>query len=173
MTQMEQLKRTFLKNEGTFRSEALPYGRYVLAISGARTRVALGSVSYNETPATHGHFLLDPSSDTHNLKVDLTPATSVLRVKVTKGFRPAAHANVVLVREPVGVTGLREALTDLQTSEDGLAEFSGLPAGDYRLAAFPAEIRWRELPNVVSVLAASKEVTLTEGELRQVETSVR
>ncbi len=158
--------------EGTFRSEALPYGRYLLAIRGSPSRVVRGSVKYNGIPAPHGLFVLDPSFDTHNLAVELAPATAVLRVKVTKGLRPAAHANVVLVQEPVEATTLREALTEIQAGEDGLAEFSGLPAGNYRLAAFPAEIRWRGLPDVVSVLAGSKALTLNEDELRQVEMSL-
>jgi hypothetical protein len=152
--------------EGVFRSQPLPPGRYVLSLRG---NAVVARVHYNNTLAPHGHFHLDPGYDRHHLVITLAERPAAIQANVRQGLRPAAHANVVLVREPVLAESLRDALKEAQSDDDGRVQFDNLAPGTYRLAAFPAEILWRELPELVTQLSSARDLSLAEGEVKQVE----
>ncbi|MCL4842761.1 MAG: hypothetical protein KJZ79_13020 [Bryobacteraceae bacterium] len=157
--------------DGAFAFADVHPGEYTLQLLRAPKGFALAGTWVNGRLAPHHQVRIEPGLASHGIEVVLAPATAAVRVSVMDGLRPAPGAFAVLVREPVVPVVLRlpqQAMLFREADGEGEAEFSGLPAGKYRLAAFRGDSAWIDDPDLIPRLARAEEVALVEGEVRRV-----
>jgi hypothetical protein len=133
----------------------------------------VSEVRYNGSAGDWTRIEVKPGEERHVLEIVARPASSGIQVRVTDGLKPAEAAMVAVVREPVTETSLVFTAQPATTDSEGMAAFTGLLAGKYRVAAFPKGAMWRDDAGLPSTMSNAQQVVLGPGASANVEVRVR
>lgn len=161
------------KADGTFSISGVFPDEYGVGVARLPKGYKLSEVRYNGSPGDWMRFKVQPGEERHVLEIVARPATSGIQVKVTDGSKPAEGAMVAVVREPVTETSLVYTAPPGTTDSEGMATFTGLLAGKYRVAAFPKGAMWRDDSGLPSIMANAQQVVAGLGASASVEVRVR
>jgi hypothetical protein len=150
-----------LDADGRFRVEGVTLREYQLLINGIPASHCLRGVIYNGTRLNGDVLPLNPYALEHKVELVVDDQAATVTGTVLDGDRPVATPWVVL--SPwAPQTDVYAAVLSMAGDEDGRFRFAGLPPGDYRIVAVPAQAR-RELerPNVLEqLLGSARKVSL-------------
>jgi hypothetical protein len=148
------------KADGTFSVPGVFPDEYRVGVGKLPKGYKISEVRYNGSAGDWTQIEVKPGEERHVLEIVARPATSGIQVKVMDGTRPAEGAMVAVVREPVTETSLVFTARPGTTDSEGMATFTGLLAGKYRVAAFAKDAMWRDDAGLPSLMSNAQQVVV-------------